>query len=172
MLKLNLGSGDNPLEGFINIDKYDKKADVCADITELPYDNQSCDEVHAYQVFEHIAYNLSEELFKEVTRVLAPGGKLVIEVPDIDWTAKRILETGIDHIVLIMLYGEYHRPWDKTRYEDWNRTANGIHINAWNYARFEEYAKKYNYSIRKRTTEEKHRDYKMEENLSVELIKL
>lgn len=172
MIKLNLGSGDMHMDGFINVDKYDKSADVMADITQLPYDDGSVDEIRAYQVFEHIAYNLSDALFEEMKRVLCVGGKAIIEVPDIDWTARRILDTGIDHITLIMMYGEYHRPWDKDRYEDWNRTANGIHINAWNFKRFKEYADKYGFSIRQNSTEEKHPHYKMEENLSVEFIKL
>ena len=172
MLRLNLGSGEDHMDGFINIDKYDKDADVMADITELPYDNGSVSEVHAYQVFEHIAYNLDDKLFEEITRVLETGGKLIVETPDFDVACQMVLDTGIDYTTQIMMFGEYHRPWDKDRYEDWNRTATGMHINAWNYRKFEDFAKKYNYSIRERTKDERDPRYNPATTLSVELIKL
>ena len=70
MLKLNLGAGDSRFEGFISIDKYDKAADVQADICDLPYKDNSVDKIVAYQVIEHIAYNKTEDMFREMYRVL------------------------------------------------------------------------------------------------------
>ena len=37
MNKLNLGCGKNLLEGYINVDYYNKKADVIHDLNKYPY---------------------------------------------------------------------------------------------------------------------------------------
>ena len=82
-LKLNLGSGGTKFPGFINVDLYDPRADVKADITKLPYGPDTVDEIISYQVLEHISpYKLLDTL-SEWNRVLKPGGKLAIEMPDI-----------------------------------------------------------------------------------------
>jgi SAM-dependent methyltransferase len=172
MYKLNLGSGEDHLEGFINIDKYDPEADIMADITQLPYESGSCDELRAYQVFEHIAYNLEDQLFKECHRVLCVGGKLIVETPDFDVACQMVLDRGIDYTTTIMMFGEYHRPWDKDRYADWDFNAPSLHINSWDYRKFEEFAKKYGFSVRERTEDEQDPRYNPETTLSVELIKL
>ncbi len=77
MLKLNLGCGNNLLDGFVNIDKYDKAADVMADICYLPYEDESVDEIVAYQIIEHLPYwqtsfgeHSSPLFFEECYRVL------------------------------------------------------------------------------------------------------
>ena len=94
-MKLNLGCGDNLLDGYINVDKYDKAADVQADITELPYEDNSVDKIVAYQVIEHVPYNLNDKLFAEIYRVLKPAGTAILETPDIDVVAVKILQEGI-----------------------------------------------------------------------------
>lgn len=167
-IRLNLGCGDNLLEGYINVDKYDKAADVQADITDLPFEDNSVDKVVAYQVIEHVPYNLNDKLFTEIYRVLKPGGTAILETPDIDVVALKILQEGLTDQWVYNLVGEYYRPWDKDRYDDWEHNAGSIHRNPWNYARIEDFAMRAGFKEIKRREPD---FYPCEENLSVELVK-
>jgi predicted SAM-dependent methyltransferase len=171
-LKLNLGSGNNRIDGFVSVDLYDQEADVMADICELPYANDSVDEIVCYQVIEHISYNKSQPLFDELYRVLVPGGTAIIETPDIDVVCRKILEQGLLEKWIYNLVGEYYRPQDKQRYEDWDMNAASIHRNPWNYDRLEAFVKGAGFKqLRRRPMAEKHPDYRYEENMSVCLTK-
>lgn len=168
-LKLNLGCGDQLLDGFINVDKYDKEADVQADIVELPFEDNTVEMITAYQVIEHIPYNKSEQMFKEMYRVLQDGGKAILETPDIDVVCRKILEDGLTDQWMFNLVGEYYRPWDKNRYDDWEHNASSIHRNPWNYERLCRFAYEAGFREVNRRPEADY--YKCEENMSVELIK-
>lgn len=134
-MKLDLGSGNDKREGFISVDLYDETADVRADICELPFDNESVDEIVAHQVIEHIPYWKSQQMFEEMYRVLKPGCSVTLETPDVDVICRKILEEGIQDKWMYSLVGEYYRPWDKDRYADWENCAAAIHRNPWNLQR-------------------------------------
>lgn len=172
-MKLNLGSGNNRIDGFISVDLYDEEADVRADITELPYEANSVDEIVCYQVVEHVPYNKSEQMFEEMCRVLKPSGTAIIETPDVDIVCQKILEEGLQPKWIYSLVGEYYRPWDKDRYEDWEHNAASIHRNPWNFNRIKEIATRAGFSqvIQHTELKDKHPDYQYEETLSVRLVK-
>lgn len=149
-MKLNLGCGNNKLEGYINIDLYDKEADVKADVCELPYADESVDEIVCYQVIEHVPYNKSEQMFKEWYRVLKPGATAIVETPDIDVVCAKILSEGLSDGMMYNLVGEYHRPWDKDRYDDWEMNAASIHRNPWNEDRLKRIAMPIGFTVEKR----------------------
>ena len=79
-LKLNLGSGKRPMEGYVNID-ISADCDVKLDLEEakFPFADGSCDVIHASHVLEHIQ-NLIP-LMNECQRVLKPNGKMIVSVP-------------------------------------------------------------------------------------------
>ena len=84
MIKLNLGCGQHPMEGFINIDAIKKNGtDVVMDVTKLEYPDNYADEIHAYHLCEHFYVWEVVDILKDWRRVLKPGGKLVVEMPDI-----------------------------------------------------------------------------------------
>ena len=137
-MNLNLGAGDSKFPGFISVDLYDDAADVKADICELPYEDNSVSEIVAYQVIEHVPYWKSTDMFEEMYRVLEPGGTATLETPDVDYIAKDILKNGLIDKWIFSLVGEYYRPWDKDRYEDWENCAAAIHRNPWNFRRLQD----------------------------------
>lgn len=183
-LKLNLGCGNNLIGGYVNIDKFDKEADVLADICDLPYDDSSVDEIVSYQVIEHLPYwqtgNLTSSIgqdypprfFEECFRVLKPGGFMITECPDIEHIARQIVEDGdVDYRSMINLYGEYYRPWDQNRYPDWGHQAGSLHINAFTWKRIQRIADRVGFEVYRNKMDEKHVNYRFEENLSVRWTK-
>ena len=91
-LKLNLGAGGIDYPGFLSVDLYDKRALIKMDITKLEFDDNSATEIMASHVFEHLNPYHSIDILKEWLRVLKPGGKLSMEMPDIEKSCRSFLE--------------------------------------------------------------------------------
>jgi predicted SAM-dependent methyltransferase len=166
-LKVNLGGGNSKIPGYISVDLYDKEADIQADICNLPFENNSVDHIVCYQVIEHVPYQKSQKVFDEMYRVLKPGAKAIIETPDIEYVCMAILQDGMTDNWMFNLVGEYYRPWDKNRYEDWEHNAASIHRNPWTFERLQRFTDKF--TIRRLELDEML--YKYPENLGVELTK-
>jgi len=94
-VKLDIGSGDFPFEeeGWTTVDAYYEDADCKAWAWDLPYESDSVEELRASHVLEHIPRPLTQRTLFEWFRVLCPGGLITIEVPDMDWMARKWLET-------------------------------------------------------------------------------
>jgi len=82
-VRLNIGAGETPIPGFVSIDA--KNGD---DAGRLPYPDGSVDEVYSSHCLEHIHHSKTFETVREWARVLKPGGRIRIAVPDYD----RVLE--------------------------------------------------------------------------------
>jgi len=78
-MKLNLGAGSQPLDGFTNVDIKDGKLAY-----PLDYADNSVQEIRASHLLEHFAYSETLEVLRDWVRVLAPGGTLKIAVPNFD----------------------------------------------------------------------------------------
>lgn len=79
--KLNLGSGPRKLrEDVINVDasKYDD-VEIVADITNLPFENESAGVVVCDTVLEHVKD--TTKALSEIKRILKPGGYAYITLP-------------------------------------------------------------------------------------------
>lgn len=84
ILKLHLGCGNNLLEGYVNIDKYNEKANKIMDVTKLEYPNACVDEIFTSHMIGHITYSDFIKALKEWKRVLKKGGVLVIRCPNFE----------------------------------------------------------------------------------------
>lgn len=86
-IRLNLGGGQEKLEGFLNIDRVElPTVDIVADIEKgIPLPDNSVIEVRASYILEHIA-DVSA-LMQELYRVCKPDAKLVVKVPYFKSTA-------------------------------------------------------------------------------------
>jgi predicted SAM-dependent methyltransferase len=98
-LKLNLGSGPRPLEGYRNLDIKDGHAAYPLDY----YESDLFDEVRASHILEHFPRGQVADVVKEWVRILAPGGRLKIAVPDFDWIVREY-SNGHRHDPLIEAY--------------------------------------------------------------------
>lgn len=78
-LKLNLGSGDCPIEGYVNIDRKTGQ-----EAYPLAYEDNSVDEIRASHILEHFGLYEVGDVLKNWADKLKPGGLLKIAVPDID----------------------------------------------------------------------------------------
>ena len=56
-----------------------------ADATKLPFANSSFDTVVCWEVLEHIPPKTEETMFREVSRVLKPGGRFYLSTPFASW---------------------------------------------------------------------------------------
>ena len=81
-MKLNLGCGEQKLEGYISVDLHNPAADVQADMSKLPYEDETIDEIYASHIIEHADYYQAKEWLTEWKRVLKTGGILILETPD------------------------------------------------------------------------------------------
>lgn len=90
---LNLGCGDKKLPGYINVDcAVSRKGivpDVVADLRKLPFPDGYADEVLSVHVIEHFYQWEAAGLLSEWRRVLKPGGRIVVECPNLLYAAKR-----------------------------------------------------------------------------------
>lgn len=105
---LDFGCGAKPYEQLFNLaEEYigvdiedsghnheDSKVDLFWDGVSLPFEDNYFDSVVSFEVFEHV-FNPSE-VFKEIRRVLKPGGTLLMSTP--------------------FIYGEHEQPFDFARY--------------------------------------------------------
>lgn len=94
-IRVNLGSGTVPLEGFVNVDALPDApgVDVVADISKpLPFDDASADMVYAVHVLEHFATDDVPALLADWRRVIRPGGELLVAVPDLELIARTLMD--------------------------------------------------------------------------------
>lgn len=83
-LKLNLGSGQNPLPGYVNVDKFGSP-DVMWDLETFPWpwQDNSVDEIRLHHVLEHLGQAIGTYfgIVKELYRICRNGSIVEIAVP-------------------------------------------------------------------------------------------
>lgn len=133
-IKLNLGSGGRPLEGWINIDNFDYEKndssrtasiyDIKADIRNLDVPDETVDSILLVHVLEHFVRWETVSLLKHLFVKLKPGGSLIVEMPDFDKCIEWYLRgreaphiktpLGIKNMGQTQFYGNQ---WDELDYE-------------------------------------------------------
>jgi len=87
-VKLNLGCGDKILAGYVNVDVAPTRAgrapDVICDLHRLQsFRDGQADEILAVHVVEHFWRWEVVDVLREWTRVLKPGGRMILECPNL-----------------------------------------------------------------------------------------
>lgn len=141
-IRLNLGCGGRPLSGYINVDmdsldriraRYpnqkfeDDLVVVQYDIFQLPYPNDSVDEIRADGLIEHLPFIDEPRFFYEVARILKPGGLLYLSTVDFEMAAKQWLEAEDD-------WKDFYRNDEEAiRSQHWFGTYTYEPTNRWGY---------------------------------------
>jgi SAM-dependent methyltransferase len=97
-VKLNLGCGNEILDGYINIDRYNNtgNVDLSCDLGALPFPDGSVDEIYTSHVFEHIEINDIYGVMSEWRRVLRDKGRLKMYLPNLEHEVRVWLDTPDD----------------------------------------------------------------------------
>lgn len=114
--KLNIGSGQRRFDtskGWVNIDCVSREGqvpDVICDVGRecLPYGECTVDICVLHHVLEHFGCGEGESLIKECFRVLRPGGRLCVYVPNMVSLANAWIHGKVtDFIFMVNTYGAY-----------------------------------------------------------------
>lgn len=115
-IKLNIGSGQRRFDtskGWVNVDCVSREGqvpDVLCDVGKerLPYDDGTVDICVLHHVLEHFGCGEAESLVKECFRVLRPGGRLHVYVPDMAELANRFMRGQLStFLFMVNTYGAY-----------------------------------------------------------------
>lgn len=107
-VRLLLGGRDTKLEGFLNVDLYEgDSVDIRSDASDLGmFEAGSVSEIYASHILEHFPHPKTVSVLREWARVLAPGGKAYISVPDFDALVRIYQKHGLVPYVRNMLHGD------------------------------------------------------------------
>lgn len=135
--RLNLGCGHRVLDGYVNVDVAPARAgqppDVLCDLRRLePFATDSCDEVMAIHVIEHFYRWEVVDLLREWRRVLKPGGRMVLECPNLLTACEALLSNpqaagpgSASERTMWVLYGDPE--WqDPLMCHRWNYTPDSL----------------------------------------------
>jgi len=116
VLKLDIGAGPQREhyddEEFTTVDAYADDVDVKANMWELPFEDDSVEMIWASHCLEHIPMAKVHPTLKEWHRVLKPGAKAIIRVPNFEYIARYFL-TGPDRVwAEKMVFGEQKHEGD------------------------------------------------------------
>jgi SAM-dependent methyltransferase len=94
-IKLDIGSGGPAAaylgEGWLGVDPYVASADIQAPMWELPFEDNSVDAIFTSHALEHVGKNDVPRALREWRRVLKPGCRAIIQVPDLEWCVRHWL---------------------------------------------------------------------------------
>jgi predicted SAM-dependent methyltransferase len=107
MKKINIGCASRLLDGYINIDRDslediknrypelqidDDKEFLQADVFDLPFEENSLDEIRGDGIVEHFSFKEEPKFFHTAQKLLKKGGLLNFSVPDFEDTVKKWIE--------------------------------------------------------------------------------
>lgn len=94
-MKLNIGCGKKYEPNYCNIDLYeDLVADKLMSAFNLEFDDDSCEEVKAIHIIEHLGFFEAIYALSEFFRVLELNGKLIIETPDLEKSCQHYVKAN------------------------------------------------------------------------------
>lgn len=117
MIRLDVGCGieETTKEGFIGVDAYTPNAQIKANMWDLPFEDGEVDEIFSSNALEHVSKHQVTPTLQEWKRVLKIGGKLTLEVPDLEWACMWFVTHQSTSWDMDIIYGtqlhegEYHK---------------------------------------------------------------
>lgn len=115
-LKLDIGAGATRRDvDYTTVDRYYPETDVRADMWALPFPDESVTDIWCEHALEHIPMVQVPPTLKEFYRVLQPGGRAIISVPNFDYIARYWLTGDNRQWAEMMVFGnqahegEFHK---------------------------------------------------------------
>lgn len=111
-IRLNLGGRGTKIKGFQTVDlSEDHDVQIKSDVSNLwMFKDDTVDEIYASQILEHFPHVQTEKVLKEWFRVLKPGAKITIGVPDFHRAVEIYQQHGLCDWVVNQLYGDQIYP--------------------------------------------------------------
>jgi SAM-dependent methyltransferase len=108
-VKFNMGCGMTRIPGYIGVDKHSDRADIRKDVLELTLPENCAEEILASHVIEHLPQHRAPEILTKWKSALKPGGKLVLETPDLEALCKEFIsQDGVEkHMTAAAIFGAY-----------------------------------------------------------------
>ena len=120
-MKINFACGRNVIEGFYNIDaqrspraprapellfamEFTPNGDL---IRKIPLDDGCADYIQSMHFIEHVFRWEAPAVIAEFLRILKPGGRLVLELPNIEEACRNLLAGMTDQMCMWPLYGDW-----------------------------------------------------------------
>lgn len=121
-VRLNLGSGIDRKEGWVNVDADPGLSpDVCEDAVAYVERQQSgsADEIYLGHFLEHLEHDAGARLLAECFRVLKVGGRIGVVVPDTRAIMERYVaeDLDLDDLCRLWLYSTVQETWHKWSYD-------------------------------------------------------
>jgi predicted SAM-dependent methyltransferase len=138
-LRLCLGSGHAPLEGWVNID-FEPPADVLVDLRYgLPVRDASVSAIYSEHLVEHLPLEAGLAMFRDWRRVITPTGVVRIATPDLamlitdyrgDWRSRHEWITWPEHAHIdtaVRMINVAMREWGHAYLYDFEELALRLH---------------------------------------------
>ncbi len=108
-IKFNMGCGQDRYPDYIGVDKFNSGADLKEDLNVLQLPSDCADEIMASHVLEHVIYVEGAELLKRWHSALKPGGRLVLEMPDLEALCADFINADDQQrfILTLCIYGAF-----------------------------------------------------------------
>jgi hypothetical protein len=94
-IRLHLGSGEINFLDYVNIDMYSSKANLKADIRNLPFKKESISEIVSYSTIEHLPMRTVYKTLQHWFDLLISGiGTIELSIPDFELSCQLFLEAS------------------------------------------------------------------------------
>lgn len=120
-MRINFACGKQTWDGFYCIDAVrHQKASRAPDllhvltfdrgtlVNPLPLEDGVADELHSYHFLEHVYAWESPALVAEWARLLKAGGRLILELPNLEAACRNLLSGAGEQMAMWPLYGDPH----------------------------------------------------------------
>lgn len=112
-MRIHVGCGRHVLNGWTNCDiqaspKASRPPDILCDARSIPVPDGCATEVMALHVIEHFARYDADAALAEWNRIMQVGGKLTLELPNLEAACRNLLAGMDDQMAMWPIYGNWN----------------------------------------------------------------